>query len=67
VWGVSLLRLLNRGNVLTPFQVNWFSCGTRHAGVLLLMSLLFYTFLDPTRLSAEGRQGGCSHNESEDA
>ena len=28
--GYSLLNLVNRGNVLTPFQVTWFRAG--HAG-----------------------------------
>ena len=49
--GASLLRLINRGNVLSPFQVNCFRAGHAHAGVLLLMSLLYYTFLDQTGLS----------------
>jgi hypothetical protein len=48
--GYSLLRLINRGNVLTPFQVTWFRAGHAHAGVLILMSLLYYTFLDQTSL-----------------
>src|ERR1700691_4278409 len=48
--GYSLLRLLNRENALTPFQVTWFRAGHAHAGVLLLMSLLYYTFLGATPL-----------------
>jgi hypothetical protein len=50
--GYSLLQLLNKGDVLTPFQVTWFRAGHAHAGVLLVMSLLYYTFLDRTSLSA---------------
>jgi hypothetical protein len=50
--GYALLRLLNRSDALTPFQVNWFRAGHAHAGVLLLMSLLYYTFLDQTSLSS---------------
>jgi len=50
--GASLLRLLNRGNVLSPFQVNCFRAGHAHAGVLLVMSLLYYPFLDQTGMSA---------------
>lgn len=46
--GYSLLHLINKGDVLTPYQVGWFRAGHAHAGVLLLMSLLFYTFLDKT-------------------
>lgn len=54
--GFSLLRLLNRGNVLTAFQVAWFRAGHAHAGVLLSMSLLYYIFLDQTGLSASIKQ-----------
>jgi len=49
--GASLLRLINRGNVLSPFQVNCFRAGHAHAGVLLVMSLLYYIYLDQTGLS----------------
>ena len=44
--GYSLLSLINRGNALTPSQVTWFRAGHAHAGVLLLMSLLYYTLMD---------------------
>jgi hypothetical protein len=57
--GYSLLRLLNRGDILTPFQVTWFRAGHAHAGVLLVMSLLYYTFLDQTRLSASIKSVAC--------
>jgi len=49
--GFSLLRLINRGNILSPFQVDCFRAGHAHRGVLLLMSLLYYNFLDQTTLS----------------
>jgi hypothetical protein len=58
--GYSLLRLLNRGNVLTPFQVTWFRAGHAHAGVLLLMSLLYCLFLDKTTLSPAVKQAACA-------
>jgi hypothetical protein len=58
--GYSLLRLLNNGNVLTPFQVAWFRAGHAHAGVLLLMSLLYYIYLDKTSLSATVKHGACA-------
>jgi hypothetical protein len=48
--GYSLLRLLNAGNQLTPFQVQHFRAGHAHAGVLLIMSLAYYFFLDQTGL-----------------
>jgi hypothetical protein len=57
--GYSLLQLLNRGDVLTPFQVSFFRAGHAHAGVLLVMSLLYYTFLDQTALSASVKQAAC--------
>ena len=57
--GFSLLRLLNRGDVLTPFQVDCFRAGHAHAGVLLLMSLLYYVFLDRTTLPASVKQVAC--------
>jgi hypothetical protein len=57
--GYSLLQLLNRGNVLTPFQVTWFRAGHAHAGVLLVMSLLYYMFLDKTSLSGAVKHAAC--------
>jgi hypothetical protein len=44
--GYSLLQLLNKANAMTPFRLTWFRAGHAHAGVLLLMSLLYYTFMD---------------------
>jgi hypothetical protein len=46
--GYSLLRLINHDEGLIPFQATWFRAGHAHAGVLLLMSLLYYVFLDAT-------------------
>ncbi len=57
--GYSLLHLNNRGNVLTPFQLTWFRAGHAHAGVLLLMSLLYYTFLDQTALPLTVKHAAC--------
>jgi hypothetical protein len=54
--GHSLLRLLNRGDALTPFQVDCFRAGHAHAGVLLVMSLLYYAHLDRTGLPASVKQ-----------
>jgi hypothetical protein len=58
--GYSLLQLINRGNVLTASQVSWFRAGHAHAGVLLLMSLLYYSFMDKTALSAGVKQAACA-------
>jgi hypothetical protein len=47
--GYSLLQLMVAGNVLTPFQVTYFRAG--HAGVLLIVALLYHSYLDKTTLS----------------
>jgi Ni,Fe-hydrogenase I cytochrome b subunit len=57
--GYSLLRLINQGDRLTPFQATWFRAGHAHAGVLLLMSLLYYLFLDQTTLAPTTKRVGC--------
>ncbi|GAC1460060.1 MAG: hypothetical protein PVSMB4_19120 [Ktedonobacterales bacterium] len=49
--GYALLGLLTRGNRLSAFQEQYFRAGHAHAGVLLLMSLLYYSFLEQTTLS----------------
>src|ERR1700739_4747616 len=44
--GYSLLELLVRGHPgLRPFRPSYFRAGHAHAGVLLVMSLLYYTYL----------------------
>jgi hypothetical protein len=58
--GYSLIQLINRGNVLTPAQVNFFRAGHAHAGVLTLMSLLYYTFLDQTSLPSPVKHAACA-------
>ena len=55
--GYSLFRLINQGDRLTPFQTTWFRAGHAHAGVLLLMSLLYYLFLDQTIYDRENFEG----------
>jgi hypothetical protein len=47
--GYSLLALLRR-NVLTPEQVMLFRAGHAHAGVLLVMSLVYYVYLGKAAL-----------------
>jgi hypothetical protein len=58
--GFSLLRLLTRDNALTPFQLTWFRAGHAHAGVLILMSLLYYSFLGTTSLPSWLKQAACA-------
>jgi hypothetical protein len=47
------------GNVLTPAQINLFRAGHAHAGVLTLMSLLYYVFLDQTALPSAVKHAAC--------
>src|SRR5580704_11308219 len=58
--GYSLIRLIGRGNVLTPAQVGFFRAGHAHAGVLTLMSLLYYIFLDQTSLPLPIKHAACA-------
>jgi hypothetical protein len=58
--GYSLIQLIKRGNVLTPAQVDFFRAGHAHAGVLTLMSLLYYTFLDQTTLPLAVKHLACA-------
>jgi hypothetical protein len=58
--GFALLRLLNRDSALSPFQSTWFRAGHAHAGVLILMSLLYYSFLGTTPLPWWLKQAACA-------
>jgi hypothetical protein len=58
--GYSLLQFIKRANTLTDFQVRWFRAGHAHAGVLVLMSLLYYTFMDRTSLSPSVKHASCA-------
>src|SRR5258708_20693627 len=50
--GYSLLRLLAADNTwLTSFREKYFRAGHAHAGVLLLLSLLYYIYLAQTTFS----------------
>jgi hypothetical protein len=48
--GYALLDLLTR-NGLSEFQQTFFRAGHAHAGVLLLMALLYHHYMEQTRLS----------------
>ncbi len=56
--GYALLNLLIRQG-LSPFQEQFFRAGHAHAGVLLLLALLYHTFLEQTSLPA-GVKGGAA-------
>lgn len=47
--GYALLGFLTRGG-LTPFQETFFRAGHAHAGVLLLLSLLYHHYMEQTSL-----------------
>ena len=48
--GYALLGLLTRGG-LSEFQQTYFRAGHAHAGVLLLMALLYHHYMEQTTLS----------------
>jgi hypothetical protein len=48
--GYALLGMLSRGG-LSEFQRTFFRAGHAHAGVLLLMSLLYHYYMEQTNLS----------------
>ena len=51
VGGSLLLRRLTIGDP-DPFQATWIRAFHAHGGVLIMMSILYYMFLDRTMLSA---------------
>lgn len=57
--GYALLRLLTRDQ-LTEFQQTYFRAGHAHAGVLLLMSLLYHHYMEQTTLSPTLKVGGAT-------
>lgn len=57
--GYSLLGLLTR-NGLSEFQLTYFRAGHAHAGVLLLMSLLYHYYMEQTRLSPTVKVSGAA-------
>lgn len=56
--GYALLHLI-AGDRDTEFRRTWFRAGHAHAGVLLLMSLLYYDFLARTELPSLWMHIGC--------
>lgn len=53
--GWSLLGLLTSRDALTPFEEQFFRAGHGHAGVLLVLSLVFFVFLDRTSFAERTR------------
>lgn len=56
--GYSLLRIL-RAKKLTPEQLTFFRAGHAHAGVLLVLSLIYCQILKQTRLDPVAVQWAC--------
>ena len=57
--GYSLRRLMEGGGALTEFQQTYFRAGHGHAGVLLVLSLVYYDYLAGTTLSDGVRWLAC--------
>lgn len=58
--GYSLLGLMGRSNTwLTPFWTTYFRAGHAHAGVLLVLSFVYYTSLAQTPFSRGLKLGAC--------
>ena len=58
--GYSLLGLLARDNAwLTPFRATYFRAGHAHAGVLLVLSLVYYSYLAQTTFSDSLKLAAC--------
>ena len=57
--GYALLGLLTREG-LSEFQQTYFRAGHAHAGVLLLLSLLYHHYMEQTRLSVAVKRGAAA-------
>jgi hypothetical protein len=57
--GYALLGLLTRGG-LSEFQQTYFRAGHAHAGVLLLMALLYHHYMEQTTLSPAIKVGAAA-------
>lgn len=57
--GYALLGLLIQGG-LSEFQQTYFRAGHAHAGVLLLLSLLYHHYMEQTSFSVNGKVAAAS-------
>ena len=57
--GYALLGMLTRGG-LSEFQQTYFRAGHAHAGVLLLMALLYHHYMEQTALSPGMKVGAAA-------
>lgn len=58
--GYALLALLTRPEPPTQFQRTWFRAGHAHAGVLLVVLLVFIQYLERTTLSPTTQPIACA-------
>ena len=58
--GYSLRRLMERAEGLTEFQQTYFRAGHAHAGVLLVLSLVYYQYLARTTVSSGMKWLACA-------
>ncbi len=58
--GYSLRRLMESGQGLTEFEQTYFRAGHAHAGVLLVLSLVYYAYLDRTTVSGGVKWLACA-------
>ena len=58
--GYALLGLLTSRDALTPFRRTWFRAGHAHAGVFLVMFLVFVDFLGRTDLPNAAKHTACA-------
>jgi hypothetical protein len=56
--GGSLLLRLSVGEPI-PFRATWLRAGHAHGGALLMLSLLYYVFLEQTSLSVWAKRAAC--------
>jgi hypothetical protein len=57
--GYSLLRLMTRSGELSEFQQTFFRAGHAHAGVLLVLSLVYYVHLERTTVASGWKWLAC--------
>ena len=57
--GYALLGLLTKQDALTPFRRTWFRAGHAHAGIMLIMALVYFDYLSRTTLSFTIKQVAC--------
>jgi hypothetical protein len=51
--------MVTKKDALTPFRRTWFRAGHAHAGVMLVMALVFFDYLARTSLSFAVKQVAC--------